>query len=274
MLPGVHSDEAGIEADADGLMPHFRITLGYDGTDFEGWQIQARSLRNPRTVQGSLEEALARLSGGSRVAVAGAGRTDAGVHALGQVASFELPREIAPFRLLEALNGLLPRDVRVLDAHLAPPGFHPRRSALSKLYRYVLDTDPVQPPTRRRFAGHVPGRLDAKAVVEAAAYVTGQKDFASLRTAGSNAKTTVRNVTRSEASFDGNTFIYEVEADGFLRQMVRNLVGAFVAVGQGRMSLDSLARALEARDRRQWPPPVEARGLTLVRVRYPDSVLT
>jgi tRNA pseudouridine38-40 synthase len=255
-------------------MARFRITLAYDGTDFEGWQIQARSSRKPRTVQGSLEDALARLSGGNRVAVAGAGRTDAGVHALGQVASFELPREISPDRLLEALNGLLPRDVRVLGAHLATPDFHARRSALTKLYRYVLDTDPVQPPTRRRFAGHVPGRLDERAVAEAAASVMGRRDFASLRTAGSDTKTTVRNLIRSEACFDGGTLLYEVEADGFLRQMVRNLVGAFVAVGQGRMSLEALASALEARDRRQWPAPVEARGLTLVGVRYPDSVLT
>jgi tRNA pseudouridine38-40 synthase len=257
-------------------MPPFRITLAYDGTDYHGWQLQAGGAV-ARTVQGVLEAALARLSGGSPVRASGAGRTDAGVHALGQVASFDLPRSIAPESLARALNALLPADVRVLDAAPAPEGFHARRSAVSKLYRYVLDSGPVQLPTRRRLAGHVPWRLDQAAVAAAAALYLGRRDFASVRSAGGSAKTTVRTVTRSVAVFEGSTLTYEVAADGFLRKMVRSLVGGLVAVGRGAMTVEALAGALEARDRRGWPPPVDARGLSLVAVDYrpaPPSVLT
>jgi len=138
-------------------VPVYRVTLAYDGTDFSGFQLQRGS---GRTVQGVLEQALTRLAGGHRVAVTGSGRTDAGVHALGQVAAFELARELAPEALQRALNGMLPEDVRVLDAAPAAPGFHPRKSAVSKLYRYVLDCGGVQLPQRARYAGFCPTRLD------------------------------------------------------------------------------------------------------------------
>src|SRR6185503_19033469 len=136
-------------------MPCYRLTLAYDGTDFAGWQAQSTA-SGARTVQGVLEQALSRLAGGEWVVVVGAGRTDAGVHALGQVASFRLEREMAAGALARALNGLLPPDLRVRDAAPAPAGFDARRSALSKLYRYELDTGPVRLPQRRRVAGHVP----------------------------------------------------------------------------------------------------------------------
>ncbi len=249
---------------------HARVTLAYDGTDFEGWQSQSGP-RGPRTVQGTLEGALARLCQGERVAVHGAGRTDAGVHAEGQVASFEMNPEIEPAELLRALNGLLPPDVRVLAAALAEDGFHARRSAISKLYRYVLDVRPVQLPTRRRFAGHVPWALDRGAVSEAAALVLGRHDFASLASAGGSVQTTTRTITRSDVGFEGDTLVYEVEADGFLRKMVRSLVGGLVAAGRGAATVDTLRAALAARDRRLWPAPAEARGLTLVAVDYPAA---
>jgi tRNA pseudouridine38-40 synthase len=249
-------------------LPLYRVTLAYDGTDFQGFQLQRRSGGRGRTVQGALEDALARLAGGGRVAVAGAGRTDAGVHALGQVAAFELPREIAPFALQRSLNGLLPKDVRVVDAAEAPPGFHPRKSALTKLYRYELDTGPVQLPQRARYAGHCAASLDAEAVRAAAVLYLGRHDFASLASSGSSATTSVRHVTRSEAAFVGATLVYETEADGFLRKMVRSMVGGLVAAGTGRLSPRDLERALAARDRSAWPAPAAARGLTLVRVGY------
>jgi len=134
-------------------VPHYRVTLAYDGTDFAGFQLQRRG---GRTVQGVLEQALARLASGERVVVAGAGRTDAGVHALGQVAAFELPRAMDSEALQRALNGLLPADVRVVAALPAADGFHPRKSAASKLYRYELDCGGVQLPQRARYAGHCP----------------------------------------------------------------------------------------------------------------------
>jgi tRNA pseudouridine38-40 synthase len=258
-------------------LTHYRIDISYDGTDFAGWQSQAA--RAPRTVQGVIEEALKRLAGGVRVRVAGAGRTDAGVHALGQVASFQLPAPMAPAELQRALNGLLPSDVRVWAAASVPDAFHARRSAVSKLYRYVLDAGPAQGPTRRRQAGHVRCTLDATRLREAAALFLGRHDFASLASSGSSVKTSVRTVTRSETTLlaarevegslpGGTTLIYEVAADGFLRRMVRSMVGGIVAVGRGALEAEDLRRALAARDRRAWPPPAQACGLTLVRVDY------
>lgn len=250
-------------------MPLFRLTLAYDGTDFAGWQAQERpDGRHARTVQGEVEKALFRLAGNAPVRVAGAGRTDAGVHALGQVASFELPRAFDPPALQRALNGLLPDDVRVVGAAEAPPGFHARKSARSKLYRYELDTGSVQLPTRRRHAGHVPWTLDRHAVEDAAALFVGRHDFASLASSGGSARTTVRTVSRSQVTFEGATLRYEVEADGFLRKMVRSLVGALIGAGRGATTVGDLRRALQARDRRGWPKPAPACGLALVRVDY------
>jgi tRNA pseudouridine38-40 synthase len=269
-------------------MPVYRITLAYDGGGFQGWQRQAGAAR---TVQGVVEDALRRLAGGAAVTVAAAGRTDAGVHAIGQVASFELPRDMAPAAVQAALNGLLPADVRALEAAFAPPGFHPRRSAVAKLYRYVLDTGPVRLPTRRLLAGHVPWSLNLGAMEEAAALYLGRHDFASLASSGSSVKTTVRTVLRSTVTAiepsrdeggrdpvwgipDGqplSTLVYEVEADGFLRKMVRSMVGGLVAVGRGTLTVDGLRAALLRRDRRAWPAPLEPCGLTLVRVSYPPG---
>jgi tRNA pseudouridine38-40 synthase len=243
----------------------YRITLAYDGTGFLGWQRQ----RVGRTIQGELETALARLAGGAEVKVAGAGRTDAGVHALGQVASFTLEREPAPAELQRALNGLLPADVRVLDAQRVAETFHARRDACAKLYRYLLDCGGVQPPQRRRFAGFIPWSLDEPALRATAALYLGRRDFLSLASAGGSVKTSVRTVTRSEVAFEGTTLVYEVEADGFLRKMVRSMVGGLIAAGRGAASVEQLARALDARDRRAWPAPAPACGLTLVRVVYP-----
>lgn len=257
-------------------MATYRLTLAYDGTDFAGWQSQrAGTARTVRTVQGTIEEALSRLAGGLCVAVAGAGRTDTGVHALGQVASLVLPSAWDPAELLRALNALLPADVRVLEAAACADDFHARRHAIGKLYRYVLDTGPIQIPTRRRVAGHVPWILDEAAMRAAAALFAGRHDFASLASAGGSVKTTVRTVTRSEVRRDeavpggsGQIWVYEVEANGFLRRMVRSMVGALVEAGRGTWTVERLSAALDARDRRAWPAPAAARGLTLVCVRY------
>ncbi len=261
MRRGLAAREAGLAR-----LNAFRIVVAYDGTDFAGWQTQAKGSR--RTVQSTLQDALGHLADGARVRVDGAGRTDAGVHAEGQVASFLLDRDITPDALARALNGLLPDDVRILAAARAADGFHARRSARSKLYRYALDTGPVQIPTRRRYAGYVPWTLDPAQVEAAAGLVRGRHDFAALASSGGSVTTTVRTVSRSEARFDGATLVYEVEADGFLRKMVRSIVGGLIAGGRGAASVEDLRRALEAGDRGAWPAPAEARGLTLVRVEY------
>jgi tRNA pseudouridine38-40 synthase len=252
-------------------MTTYRVTLSYDGTDFAGWQTQRGAAA--RTVQGTVEEALAVLTGGGHVAVAGAGRTDTGVHALGQVASFALATPWEAGELQRALNSVLPADVRVLAAAACADDFHARRAATSKLYRYVMDTGTIQVPTRRRLAGHVPWTLDEAAVKAAAALFVGRHDFASLASAGGSVKTTVRTVTRSEVWRDapsaaGETWVYEVEATGFLRRMVRSMVGALVEAGRGTWPVERLQAALQACDRSAWPAPAVARGLTLVRVSY------
>ena len=249
----------------------FRITLAYDGTDFQGWQVQGRL--GARTVQGEVQAALTKLIGGEAVDVAGAGRTDAGVHALGQVASFDLTRAVDTRDLGAALNGVLPRDIRVTAAARADASFHAQRSAISKLYHYEIDTCAVQLPTRSRYAAHVREALDLEAMHEAAALYVGERDFASVASAGGSVKTTVRNVFRSELMTEAELLRYEVEATGFLRKMVRSLVGGLIAVGNGKTTVADLSRALEARDRKGWPAPAAARGLSLVCVRYPNGEL-
>jgi tRNA pseudouridine38-40 synthase len=252
----------------------YRLTLAYDGTDFAGWQIQSRQPQS-RTVQGVLEQALTRLARGVAVRVVGAGRTDAGVHALGQVASFVLPQAIDLEAMRRALNAMLPGDLRVREAAVAAEGFCARRSARSKLYRYVLDTGPLQLPERRRLAAHVSVPLDEAVMKRAAGLFVGRKDFASLASSGRSTVTTVRTVTRSDlASSDlplvpgGRTLTYEIEGDGFLRKMVRSIVGGLICVGRGAMALGDLERSLAACDRRVWPAPAPAHGLTLVQVTY------
>jgi tRNA pseudouridine38-40 synthase len=249
-------------------LPHFRVTLSYDGTDFLGWQSQA----DGRSVQGVLEAALAQLSGGRRVPVAGAGRTDAGVHALGQVACFHLERDLAEGDLVRALNGLLPHDVRALEVLVVDASFHARRSALSKRYRYTLDTGAVQHPTRRRYAGHAPRLGHRERVFAVPPLFVGRHDFTSLASAGGSVVTTERTVLGADLEWEGDTLVFEVEADGFLRKMVRSMVGGLVAVGRGTHGVEDLRSALQARDRRAWPAPAEARGLTLVSVRYEPSI--
>ncbi len=254
-------------------MPRYRATLSYDGTDFLGWQIQARG----RTVQAVVEQALAKLTGGALVRIVAAGRTDTGVHALGQVVSFDLPveRDLGRTTLSKALNGLLPHDVRVLDLAPAADDFNARSDAVSKLYSYVLDYGGIQLPTRRRQAGFAPWTLDLALAAEVAALYLGHHDFASLACSGGSVKTTDRTISRSELHSEpapapglAATLIYEVEADGFLRKMVRGLVGGIIEVSRGALTVECLRHALAAHDRRAWPAPAEARGLTLVRVDY------
>jgi tRNA pseudouridine38-40 synthase len=255
-------------------VPRYRLTIAYDGADFAGFQLQSRESR-ARTVQGVMEGSLSVLSAGSPPRIVGAGRTDAGVHAAGQVVSFDLARDWAPRDLRRAMNAVLPRDVRVIEAELAAPDFNARRGAVAKLYRYVLDIGRVQLPARRRYCALLIGSLDEACVREAAAIFIGRKDFASLASSGGATRTTIRDVRRCDVRFDETadipacrTLTVEILADGFLRKMARSLVGGMIEVGQGRITVADLRQALERRDRRAWPAPAPACGLTLVRVFY------
>src|SRR6185295_4098712 len=217
-------------------MPHFKITIAYDGTDYVGWQRQANGV----SIQGLIEEALAALDG-VPVAVAGAGRTDAGVHALGQVAAFTIARALTPDALVRALNAHLPDAIRILSADAVPPSFQPRFDALAKTYRYRIWNGEVVSPFERRYAWPVPGALDVEAMSAAARVIEGEHDFAAFQATGSDVITTVRTVV--ESRIDNESAIrhpqsailaYEVTGTGFLRHMVRTIVGTLVEVGRGR----------------------------------------
>jgi len=242
------------------------MTLEYDGTDFCGWQLQAEG----RTVQGVLEEAIGKASG-TASRVAGASRTDAGVHALGQVAHFDTESELSPEQFLKAVNHWSPTDVSVLDCREAPEGFHARFSACSKLYRYRILRSAVRRPLRDALTVRVWRSLDVEAMARCAAMLVGEHDFTSFASEHTEAQSNVRRVTRCELTEDGDELHLLIEADGFLYNMVRIIAGTLLAVGRGKMAPEAFADALEARERTSAGPTAAARGLTLLRVRYPDD---
>jgi tRNA pseudouridine38-40 synthase len=247
-------------------MPSFRITIAYDGTPFVGWQRQAEGT----SIQGLIENALAELDG-REVAVAGAGRTDAGVHACAQVASFTLVRDTSPDVVVRSLNGKLPPEIRVQAAEEVPASFHARFDATWKRYRYRLWNADVLNPFERAYVWHVPGTLDVAAMAEAARSIEGRHDFAAFQTVGGAGGPTVRVVTLSTvARRDDGLVTYEVEGDGFLRHMVRAIVGTLVEVGRGRRDPEWMRDLIASRDRSQAGRTAPAHGLFLVAVGYGD----
>jgi tRNA pseudouridine38-40 synthase len=244
-----------------------KLVLAYDGTEFAGWQRQP----GRRSVQAVLETALAPIAG-RPVTVVGAGRTDAGVHALGQVAHVEMPRAIEPAIVQRALNAKLPPDVRVRGASDAPPGFHARFGARRKTYRYQIRRAPWVSPFEHRYVWHVADVLDLDAMAAAAARLVGRRDFGAFRSLGSRVRSTERTVYRLDVTGaedpDGTRVTIEIEADGFLRHMARAIVGTLVEVGLGRRTPESLEGVLASRDRARAGPTAPARGLFLVRVDY------
>ena len=244
-------------------MTAFRITVAYDGADFVGWQRQAAGV----SIQGLLEDALGEIDG-RPVTVAGAGRTDAGVHALAQVAAFSLAREIESDVIMRALNAHLPETVRVLAAEIVDAGFHPQFAARAKTYRYRIWNGDAVSPFERSYAWHVPGRLDIDAMAAAARLFEGTHDFAAFQGTGSDVKTTVRTVMRSLVSNDEPLVSYEITGDGFLRHMVRTIAGTLVDVGRGRRSEESIGGLIASGDRSAAGQTAPAHGLFLVRVDY------
>jgi tRNA pseudouridine38-40 synthase len=245
-------------------VPSFKITVAYDGGPFVGWQRQATGT----SIQGLIEDALRELDDRD-VTVNGAGRTDAGVHAIAQVASFTLVRDISAEVVVRSLNAKLPPEVRIRSAEEVPASFHARFNATSKSYRYRLWNADVVNPFERAYAWHVFGALDVAAMAEAARLVEGRHDFAAFQTVGGASGQTERVMTRSvlTAGEDG-LLTYDVTGDGFLRHMVRAIVGTLVEVGRGRQRPEWIRDVIASRDRSQAGKTAPAHGLFLVRVDY------
>ncbi len=252
-----------------GMSRNVKLMLSYDGADFYGWQVQP----DKATVQGALATAIGRLTG-ENVLPQGSGRTDAGVHALAQVVTFNIESSIPVGNLVLALNDILPASIRVLEATEVPPDFHARKSASAKTYRYRMYRAAICPPFLARYVWHYPYPLDEQAIARAAALVTGEHDFTSfaavdperglLDDAGSN----VRTVYCSKWERDGDEFVYTIRGSGFLHHMVRNLVGTFILIGKGTLQGTDLTRILEAKNRSAAGATAPASGLYLVSVEY------
>jgi len=244
-------------------MRTLRITLAYDGTRFVGWQRQA----NGESVQGLLEDALARFEGGT-VTANGAGRTDAGVHALGQVASARVTCAHDPATLTRALNAHLPEDIRVVSVEDVDDAFHARFSARGKTYRYQICNAAVASPFERAFVWHLPESLSFDAMARAAALLIGTHDFSVFRSAGSDISTPVRTVTQSQWRREAGLLTYEITGDGFLRHMVRAIVGTLVEVGRGWRRPEEIPVLLAEGARANAGATAPPYGLFLVSVDY------
>jgi len=244
-------------------MRNLKLTLRYDGTDFNGWQTQPGC----RTVQDTLEQAVAAVTGARSHANA-SGRTDAGVHAVGQVVNFHTETRLRPDVLLRAINAHLPDDVVVREASEVGQSFDANKDAVRKLYRYVIRDNPVGDPFLRRFAAPCKVRLDAAAMARAARVLVGTHDFHSFETEWPNRASSVRTVTRLAVNRAGEYIWIDVEADGFLYNMVRALAGTLINVGRGFWPEAKVAEILSAEDRKEAGPTAPACGLFLMRVSY------
>jgi len=245
------------------LSRRLRIVVEYDGTDFSGWQRQI----DQRTVQATLEDALRDMTG-ETVFVRGAGRTDAGVHADGQVASFDLAADIPPHGLLRGLNTILPADLAIVDVAEAAADFDARFSARGKVYRYTVWNHFVRSPRRARASWHVRQPVDTDAIRRAAAALIGEHDFRAFRASDCERRTTVRVVRRLEIDRQGAVLAVEIEATAFLKNMVRILVGTLVDLGRGQIAPEAIARMLSTGNRAAGGMTAPPQGLTMVRVIY------
>ncbi len=245
---------------------NIKLTLEYDGTDYCGWQAQP----NGGAIQDVLERAIEKILG-VKTRLTASGRTDAGVHALGQVASFFYDGQIDLWRLQRGLNAVTPEDIAIRRAEVVADSFDARRDGRARVYQYRIWNDPSPSAVHRRYAWHIHDALDLSAMQEAIRCLEGERDFASFQAAGCDASHSVRNIFRNSLSRDGAFVIYDVEATAFLRHMVRNIVGTLVEVGRGERTPASFRELLEAKERTRAGPTAPPHGLFLVEVRYGEK---
>jgi len=242
---------------------NIKLTIEYDGTRYHGWQLQA----NGETIQAILERAVSTFLG-KPTRVTGSGRTDAGVHALGQVVNFLSDKKFEPHRIQRGLNALTPEDITIKDVEIVPDSFDARRDGRARIYEYRILNRPTPSPFHLNRAWHVHDLLDAQAMRAAIRCLEGEHDFSSFRAAGCDAAHPVRKVYRVSLEQSGELLVFTIEATAFLRHMVRNIVGTLVEVGRGLRAPESFAELLEARDRAKAGPTAPAHGLFLVEVKY------
>ena len=265
----VELDETAGSRDSKDRMRNLKLILSYEGSEFAGWQVQADAV----TIQATLASAIGRITG-EKVLPQGSGRTDAGVHALAQVATFATESPIPTGNFLKALNDVLPASIRVLAVEEAAVDFHARKSASAKTYRYRIYRGAICPPFLARYVWHYPFPLKEQAMIQAAKLVEGEHDFTSFAAVdperGREAETVsnVRNIFSSQWERQGEEFAYTVKGSGFLHHMVRNLVGTFILVGKGTWHAEEVTRILAARDRSAAGATAPAGGLYLVNVEY------
>jgi tRNA pseudouridine38-40 synthase len=254
---------------------NIRLIIQYDGTNYSGWQLQPRGV----TIQGLLERCLSKITGDA-VNVVAAGRTDAGVHALGQCANFNTGSLLTPEVLRDALNAHLPHDIRIMLAEETEPAFNARFSATGKSYVYIVSTSRIISPFLHRYLWRLPYGLDLKAMRDAAMSLAGTHDFSAFRGSGCGAKTAVRTISsvllekKDEIEFltlrmEGDFIIFRFEGNAFLRHMVRNMVGTLVEVGRSKIGPADIMRILESGDRKCAGPTAPPQGLFLERINYP-----
>ena len=245
-------------------MRNIKLLIEYDGTNYLGWQVQPEGL----TIQGILEDKLVLLIG-EKVHLTGSGRTDSGAHALGQVANFKTKSQMEVHTFQKALNSLLPADVAIKEVEEVGEDFSARKSAKSKVYEYRILNGPIRSVFNREYTWHIPQRLNLREMKKATQILIGEHDYSSFRSVGTPTETAIRRVFRAEWRKGRNEVLrFEIEANGFLKQMVRAIVGTLVEVGKGKISVKGVREILESKDRKKAGPTAPAHGLFLKEVKY------
>ena len=245
-------------------MRNIRLLIEYNGTNYQGWQVQPKG----PTIQGMVEEKLALITG-EAVHLIGSGRTDSGVHAFGQVANFKTKSQLNIHSIQKALNSLLPPDIMIQRAEEVEEGFDARKQSKSKVYEYRILNRELRSAFDHEYAWHIPQKLDLEEMRKATRILIGEHDFLSFRSVGSPTRTAIRRVIRAEWKKGQDGFIrFEVEANGFLKQMVRAMVGTLVEVGKGKIDSEEFRKILDSRNRKEAGPTAPAHGLFLKEVKY------